>query len=109
MKNTVTLEKLHDILGERIRLLSDTTVPAEVRREELELTQTICTAAKQVVNNADVAPVRHGKWALNSDETHWECSECGSHAPDVIDEENGYQVVEWLSSYCPHCGADMRE
>ena len=54
MKNTVTLEKLHDILGERIRLLSDTTVPAEVRREELELTQTICTAAKQVVNNADV-------------------------------------------------------
>lgn len=57
----------------------------------------------------DVAPVRHGKWALNSDETHWECSECGSHAPDVIDEENGYQVVEWLSSYCPHCGADMWE
>lgn len=59
--------------------------------------------------NRRTDPVRHGKWILSGVETHWECSACGSHAPDVIDEENGYQVVEWLSSYCPHCGADMWE
>ena len=53
----------------------------------------------------DVEPVRYGRWVPNSLETHWKCSECGNPAPDC--EENGGEVCEWLSGYCPHCGAKM--
>ena len=41
---------------------------------------------------ADVAEVRHGRWADNV--WVWTCSECGNDAS-----------ADW--DYCPHCGAKM--
>ena len=53
----------------------------------------------------DAAPVVHGRWVPNSLETHWKCSECGNPAPDC--KEYGGEVCEWMSGYCPNCGAKM--
>ena len=52
---------------------------------------------------ADVQEVRHGIWVTVDDGvaigdgTHMECSECGTWKQD-----------RYKSSFCPHCGADMR-
>lgn len=54
---------------------------------------------------ADVAPVRHGKWAewyppmnmiMTGEEMLYKCSECGVKYDNV----DGY-------GYCPYCGAKM--
>lgn len=52
---------------------------------------------------ADVAPVRHGRWMKKDDgECYWYvCSECGDKPPK---DQWEYQ---WLSPYCPNCGAKM--
>jgi len=49
----MTLMELQKILGERIRIASDNTLSDE-RRKETELSQTISSLAKQMINNADV-------------------------------------------------------
>lgn len=43
-----------------------------------------------------------GEWidAVSSD--HYKCSLCGFYAP------YSSPYCEWLSDYCPNCGADMR-
>ena len=52
---------------------------------------------------ADVAPVRHGRWVGDSF-CKWQCNKCRAPAPKY-----GYPVSEFIrSSYCPNCGADMR-
>lgn len=54
--------------------------------------------------SADVAPVRHGRWALDTAHTEEiyahpvKCSVCGQ--TEVL----GYET---LTPYCPHCGAKM--
>lgn len=49
---------------------------------------------------ADVAPVRHGRWAhLGGDE--WCCTECGY----VIFTEGSWEQPD--ENYCPACGARM--
>ena len=54
------------------------------------------------VPNADVAPVRHGRWVIVDDGVmigdgkHMECSECHIWKIDRI-----------KTDYCPNCGAKM--
>lgn len=50
----MTLLELQDVLGERIRIASDKTIPADQRKLEDGLSQTISSLAKQMINNADV-------------------------------------------------------
>lgn len=56
---------------------------------------------------ADVAPVRHGRWIECTSSPHWKCSMCGMKASIWFDEFD--EICEWLSDYCPNCGARMDE
>lgn len=50
----MTLRELQGVLGERIRIAMDKEMPMEDRIKETEISQTISSLAKQMVNNADV-------------------------------------------------------
>lgn len=50
----MTLIELQNILGERIRIAIDKTLSQEERRKEAEISQTIASLAKQMINNADI-------------------------------------------------------
>ena len=50
----MTLMELQNILGERIRIVSNTEMSMDERKKEAELSQTISSLAKQMINNADV-------------------------------------------------------
>lgn len=50
----MTLLELQEVLGERIRIANDASLSPEVRKKENEISQTIASLAKQVINNADV-------------------------------------------------------
>ncbi|MBR7084454.1 MAG: hypothetical protein IKI37_04695 [Oscillospiraceae bacterium] len=50
----MTLTELQRILGERIRIANDDTRSLEDRKKEAEISQTISSLAKQMINNADV-------------------------------------------------------
>ena len=50
----MTLMELQKILGERIRIVSNTEMSMDERKKEAELSQTISWLAKQMINNADV-------------------------------------------------------
>lgn len=50
----MTLMELQKVLGERIRIANDNTLSIDERRKENELSQTISSLAKQMINNADV-------------------------------------------------------
>lgn len=50
----MTLLELQEILGERIALATDKNLSPEERRKEAEISQTISSLAKQMINNADV-------------------------------------------------------
>ena len=52
--NIMTLMELQKILGERIRIVSNTEMSMDERKKEAELSQTISSLAKQMINNADV-------------------------------------------------------
>jgi len=47
---------------------------------------------------ADVQPVKHGEWKINSDGYYPYCSVCGTAAD---------QLTKHLTKYCPNCGARM--
>ena len=52
----MTLMELQKILGERIRIVSNTEMSMDERKKEAELSQTISSLAKQmwtIVNNLD--------------------------------------------------------
>lgn len=49
-----------------------------------------------IVPAADVAPVRHGRWVINSDGYYPQCSQC-------MDEPQGGVMTD----YCPNCGTKM--
>ena len=53
---------------------------------------------------ADVAPVRHGYWIEQCEESLYSCSACGTEWITIegTPEENGMD-------FCPHCGAKMDE
>lgn len=50
----MTLLELQEVLGERIRIANDSSLPPDVRKKENEISQTIASLAKQMINNADV-------------------------------------------------------
>lgn len=50
----MTLIELQKILGERIRLATDENLSVEERRKEAEISMTVSSLAKQMINNADV-------------------------------------------------------
>jgi membrane protease subunit (stomatin/prohibitin family) len=57
--------------------------------------------ALRAIPTADVAPVRHGRWALNKKYGDYECSECGQGDVKAMDFTN------LKMRYCPNCGAKM--
>lgn len=61
---------------------------------------------------ADVRENVRGEWINTTSGEHYKCSQCGTLAPIWIDESNSYEyykdISEWLSNFCPNCGADMR-
>ena len=50
----MTLLELQNILGERVRLATDETMPMEKRAETNEQSEIIARLAKQMINNADI-------------------------------------------------------
>ena len=50
----MTLIELQKILGERILLATDKSLSPEERKRETEISQTISSLAKQMINNADI-------------------------------------------------------
>lgn len=72
-------------------------------------------SAKTRINNIPTADVREnvkGEWINTTSGEHYKCSQCGTLAPIWIDESNSCEydkdISEWLSDFCPNCGADMR-
>ena len=56
----------------------------------------------ETMSSAEVEPVKHGRWEpVTNGRGGFECSICHSYAPSYQDG------VEWLSLYCPNCGAKM--
>lgn len=66
-------------------------------------------------SSVDAVPVKRGKWITCTSSEHWKCSECGCRAGYWFNEENSgidsweMDFSEWLSDYCPNCGARMDE
>jgi hypothetical protein len=50
----MTLLELQDILGERIRIAIDKDMSIESRKQETDISVTISSLAKQMINNADI-------------------------------------------------------
>ena len=50
----MTLLELQEVLGQRIQIATDSTLTIEERKRETEISQTISSLAKQMINNADV-------------------------------------------------------
>lgn len=50
----MTLLELQEILGQRIKIAIDEKLSIEERKKETELSQTISSLAKQMINNADI-------------------------------------------------------
>lgn len=50
----MTLLELQEVLGQRIKIATDSTLTIEERKRETEISQTISSLAKQMINNADV-------------------------------------------------------
>lgn len=48
------LLELQEILGNRIKIAVDENLSIEGRKKEVEISQTICSLAKQMINNADI-------------------------------------------------------
>ena len=54
------------------------------------------------IPTADVAPVRHGRWIEECEESLYSCSACGAEWVTIegTPKENDMD-------FCPHCGAKM--
>lgn len=50
----MTLAELQEKLGKQIELLTDERTPFAARKKEAELSMTVSSLAKQMINNADV-------------------------------------------------------
>ena len=50
----MTLTELQDKLGEQIELITDKNTPYDARKRLAEVSQTVSSLAKQMINNADV-------------------------------------------------------
>ena len=50
----MTLTELQKVLGDRIEIAVNAQLPIEERKAETDLSVTIATLAKQMINNADI-------------------------------------------------------
>lgn len=50
----MTLIELQKILGDRIEIATNKSLPDDERKRETDLSQTIASLAKQMINNADI-------------------------------------------------------
>lgn len=50
----MTLIELQKVLGERISIATEESIPINERKAETELSMTIASLAKQMINNADI-------------------------------------------------------
>ena len=57
---------------------------------------TITENCEYYTNAADVQPVKHGHWIINSDGYYPMCSECMNEPQGRI-----------MTDFCPNCGAKM--
>ena len=56
---------------------------------------------------ADVRPVVKARWYWDNYKYDWCCSNCFHHADHRIDKDDVFKEPSF--SFCPNCGADMRE
>ena len=54
------------------------------------------------VSNADVAPVRHGRWIDKGE--YAVCTECGGRSGTQYD---GVEPIPLMAQFCQNCGAKM--
>lgn len=54
---------------------------------------------------ADVAPVRHGRWAI--DEFGHYCTVCREYGPEIEGDAEIVDSLKYGTPYCPNCGAKM--
>lgn len=50
----MTLIELQEILGERIQIAIDKNMSIDERRKEIDISKSISSLAKQMINNADI-------------------------------------------------------
>lgn len=80
----MTLLELQNILGERIRIAIDPDMSVEERKKETEISQTIASLAKQMINNADIV--------LRTDKLVSEGKLQNSHIEKMVEENEKAQV-----------------
>ena len=75
-------------------------------------------AFSECADMVDEAPTieperKKGMWIDCDGSDHWKCDKCGCRAGYWFNEENSssweLDMSEWLSNFCPNCGADMTE
>lgn len=70
------------------------------------------TACDEICTAPVIEERKTGKWIDCNGSEHWKCDQCGCRAGYWFNEENSssyeLDISEWLSDYCPNCGADMR-
>lgn len=60
-----------------------------------------------VIPNADVQPVRRGRWIEHHDLIR--CSVCGFEVKDEYHEKRDMTSTETSYDFCPKCGAKIKE
>ena len=92
-------------------VICDITNDAIVNKETKATMQHRLIYAVERVQTLDVKPVVHGKWhkqhhiRANNPFDTYSCTNCGQEFS--WDAETGIETGDY--SYCPNCGADMRE
>ena len=82
---------------EGIREWIDNAPPVDLWQMRQEATENALKKAEVLYGR----PKR--KWIECRSSDHWKCDECGHPAP--LESRD----CEWLSNFCPNCGADMRK
>lgn len=80
----MNLLELQNILGERIRIAIDPDMSVEDRKKETEISQTISSLAKQMINNADIV--------LRMDKMISEGKLQDSHIEKMVNEDAKAQI-----------------
>ena len=86
MNKDMTLVELQAVLGERIRIAVDKDMPIEERIKETDISQTVSSLAKQMVNNADVV--------LRAEKLIWEGKLRGTNIERMIGRQQGISMLD---------------
>lgn len=66
---------------------------------------------KAAIESLPSAEPKTGEWKSTTSGDHYKCSVCGNRAGYWYNEENSCEysldMSEWLSDFCPNCGARM--